>query len=185
MWLLKNETVDTTSMKRNTTLLKAVFIQSDTQRSALRGVYLRQRKCWNPFVGYKSVPAKARNLAAGAAAAHNVSSQPAAACFLVRRGHALVKLGEPHADPHGVLQELLRAPADARLLLLVQVLAPERVHAVREAPLHQRIVHSQAAQAKTWSFNNFSRFLSNKITNTCISGSSICALTKSQHFLGI
>lgn len=45
MWLLKNETVDTTSMKRNTTLLKAVFIQSDTQRSALRGVYLRQRKC--------------------------------------------------------------------------------------------------------------------------------------------
>uniref|UniRef100_A0A0A9GS29 Uncharacterized protein n=1 Tax=Arundo donax TaxID=35708 RepID=A0A0A9GS29_ARUDO len=61
---------------------------------------------------------------------------------LVRRCNTLVKLSKSHANPHGVLQELLCAAADTGLLLLVQGLTAERVNAVREAPLHQGIVHS-------------------------------------------
>ena len=60
---------------------------------------------------------------------------------LVRCGNALVKLSKSHANPHGVLQELLGAAADTRLLLLVQRLPPECVNTVLEARLHQRIVH--------------------------------------------
>lgn len=71
--------------------------------------------------------------------------------WLVGCGNALVKLSESHANPHRVLQELLGTATDAGLLLLVQGLPTECVHAVREAPLDQGIVHSQTVEeAKLW-----------------------------------
>lgn len=62
---------------------------------------------------------------------------------LILCGSALVELGEPHADTHGVLEELLCAATHTSLLLLLQRLVLERVYAVREASLHQRVVHPQ------------------------------------------
>jgi hypothetical protein len=59
---------------------------------------------------------------------------------------ALVELRNAHGDPQRMLQVFLGTSLYTRFLLLVQALPPELVHAVREAFLHQKVVHLQTAK---------------------------------------
>lgn len=63
-------------------------------------------------------------------------------------GCTLAEFLKPQPDPHGMLQEFLSTATDAGFFLLVECLALEVVHAIGEAPLHQRIVHPQTARFK-------------------------------------
>ncbi|TQE08166.1 hypothetical protein C1H46_006133 [Malus baccata] len=56
---------------------------------------------------------------------------------LILSSRSLIKLCKPHANAHRVLEELLSAPTNARILLLRQRFAIKGVYAVGKASLHQ------------------------------------------------